>query len=392
VKVAYILHTFPSLSQTFVLNEIVELQKRRHEVTICALELDDRIIHPEVTEWGLDRKVHYPQNLPPPSLLDRLKLYRDGSWRPLREWWSFTDQVARFVKVVMDVGCDLVHTHFAGKPSRLARAVASGAGLPFSLTAHAYDIFREPLRGWVADDLTAADLLITPSEYNRGYLQDRFGVESRVVHATIDPDLFPLVPLATEPNVLAMARLISKKGIDVAIQALPAVLAKVPEARLIVGGDGPDRERLERLAGELGVADQVEFTGYLEHEEYRSVLTSTQVAVLPCRISEDQDRDVCPLTLQEAMASGIPVLSCDIHSIPELVRPQCGGLVGPDDPAALAAELVGLLSSEDRRRRAGAAGRRVIEEEFNIATQVGLLLEEWGLLLEMGKRNRSKLT
>ena len=119
--------------------------------------------------------------------------------------------------------------------------------------------------------------------------------------------------------------------------------------------------------------------------EYQEVLASTQVACLPCRISDDQDRDVCPLTLQEAMACGVPVVSCDIHSIPELVRDECGGLVPPEDVDALAETLVKLLTSAEERRLAGEAGRKVVEDEFNISTQVALLVDHWKLLLAKGK-------
>ena len=170
--------------------------------------------------------------------------------------------------------------------------------------------------------------------------------------------------------LVAVGRLVPKKGFDVLLDALALLGDDAPELLLV--GDGPERDRLGRRAAELG--GRARLLGVRPHHEIPALLEAASAFVLPCVALPNGDRDAAPTVLIEAMAMELPVVSTRLEGIDELIGPDRGLMVPQRDPVALAAALRELLGSDPRlRREMGAAGRRYVEREHDLRVTVGRL-------------------
>jgi glycosyltransferase involved in cell wall biosynthesis len=218
---------------------------------------------------------------------------------------------------------------------------------------------------------------IVPSRYEfedtrRGaFLQGHLG---RVVPNGVEPDRFhprPRAALRKElalphtPLFVAVGRLNAEKGMDKAIQAL-ARLGE-PSARLVIVGDGEDRDALEQLADELGVGDRVLFAGVQPHELVAKYMAAADVFLFPTMRAE-----AAPLVLPQAMACGVPVVASDIGGITEVVRRsgEYGVLVPPGEVEPLVSAMETLLGDEELRVRLGDAARRRILADYTVERMV----------------------
>lgn len=166
--------------------------------------------------------------------------------------------------------------------------------------------------------------------------------------------------------LLTVARLDPHKGVDTVLQALPAVLARAPDVRYAVAGDGPDRARVEQLAQRIGVADRVRFLGAVSDGDLPALYNAATLYVGPSRQSERIGVEGFGIAFVEASASGLAVVGGDSGGVPDAVRDgETGLLVPPEDPAAVAAAVNRLLGDAEFARRLGAAGRRAVETHYN---------------------------
>jgi phosphatidylinositol alpha-1,6-mannosyltransferase len=219
---------------------------------------------------------------------------------------------------------------------------------------------------------TESDVITTVSRYTRRRFAGAFGPMAALEHLRPGIDTEKFAPdagarnelraryrLGDRPVITCVSRLVARKGQDALIAALPAVRAAVPGTTLLLVGDGPDAERLRRLAGRHGVADHVVFTGPVRWEELPAHHAVGDVFALPCRTrGRGLDVEGLGIVLLEAAASGLPVVAGDSGGAPETVRSgHTGEVVNGRDHAELAAVLSGLLADPDRCRRMGAAGR-----------------------------------
>lgn len=162
-----------------------------------------------------------------------------------------------------------------------------------------------------------------------------------------------------ERVVTTVASLNHYKGVDVFVNAVPAVLESRENARFVVVGDGPERKTLEKLAADLGVAERVTFTGI--RSDVDEILRASDLFVLSSRT------EAFPNVILEAMATGLPVVSSDVGSVAELVdEGKTGHRIQPEDPAVLARSISSLLEDGGKAKAFGAAGRRVVEERFRL--------------------------
>ncbi len=261
---------------------------------------------------------------------------------------------------------DVVHTH---DPRALfyAGPAARAIGAPMLVhTRHGRDVGSTPRQTvmfrWLA---RLVDRFVCVSgEVSRLSLQQ--GIDESRLHTIlngIDISRFGFHgPNASGP-VVAVARLSPEKDIANLVRATAMAVERAPDLRVEVAGGGPCRERLCRLAAELGVADRVAFLG--EVRDVPAVLSRARMFVLPSR------SEGIPLTVLEAMACGLPVVATRVGGLPEVVEEGVTGhLVPPADPAALAAAMVETWSDPDRRDRMGHAGRRRAEQYFDIRRMV----------------------
>jgi phosphatidylinositol alpha-1,6-mannosyltransferase len=207
---------------------------------------------------------------------------------------------------------------------------------------------------------------------------DAHGQRLRVVHMGTDPTHFrpgvetaALKKRAELPNrgtrwLVTVARLEKVKGIDTVIQALPAILERAPDVGYVIAGRGPDRERLEKLAQKLGVADRVKFLGLVGDQELPAVYNLGSVYLGMSRRVGRMDVEGFGISLVEASACGLPVVAGNSGGIPDAVRDgETGILVPPEDPAALAAAVCRVLADGELAAHLGQNGRRAVETHFN---------------------------
>ncbi len=345
--IVYVLRYWPALTETFVAREIAELARRGHAVGVVSLgtRADSALADPvDVPVWELPRGATLARAIPgwlatgaPPWLVAA-----QGRKAGVRASW--------LARLMRDVGAVRVHAHFAGEAAELALAAAELAGVPFSVTVHAVDLFVP--RPAIQRVLDAARPAITISTHHQRWLDHHHHVDAVVVPCGVDPAFLEVG--RTPPNdrlrVISVARNVPKKGLDL----------------LVAACDGPN------LALRL-VSDATP----LRPSEIPAALAAADVFALPCREAPDGDRDGIPVALLEAMAAGLPVITTSVAGIPEIVDESVGWLVPPDDVPAIRAALDAARDPAERARRGDAGRRRIREAGRTIAGQVDAVLAAW---------------
>ena len=261
--------------------------------------------------------------------------------------------------------------------AQLAMYASAFAGIPFTIMAHANDIFE---RGLLLPRKAARSLkMLTISEYNVAYLRGIGVAESQlaVVRCGVAFPVRDAIAAAHRDRyrVGTLGRLVEKKGVDDLLRALAALRDQAWEWELSVAGDGPLRPALEALATELGIADRVRFEGALGHEAVLPWLQSLDVFALACKADARGDMDGIPVVLMETMSQRVPVVSTRLSGIPELViHEQTGLLAEPADPASLAAQLGRMLDSPALRQQLSDAAVTHVQAEFGLDVNLDRLM------------------
>ena len=394
MHIGYVLKKFPRASETFVLNEILALQRHGAQVTVFALTRpDDGVFHRGLAE--LQRPVVYlPTRKPDAWLLHLQKhrqLLRDQSAALLGEvddlltaarpdLWALLGQGIDLALLAGQHGVQHLHAHFATVAAYAARTAATLADISFSVTCHAKDIYRQDIVPARFQSLLARSaFVVTVCEANRQWIRDQLQGEQRldlrVLYNGVDTTLFH--PRArTEPSapmVLAIGRLVEKKGFHVLFDALAMLAADGLRPRCVLVGDGEERQALQAQAQRLGL-HHVEFAGMRNHDEVRGFIQQATLMALPCIIGQDGNRDALPTVLLEALAAGLPVVSTPIGGVEEIVGGGDAGLLVPPGEAAPLAAAIAVLCRDDAARRAMAArGRTRAEQCFDLQRNTGTL-------------------
>ncbi len=348
-RVCYLLKRFPRLSQTFVLNELLELERQGVDVVVVAREPSVELVANERLE-ELRAPVHYL-----PTAAD-------------------SNAIADVVNGLQPTH---VHAHFATWGAEHALEVHRRTGVSYSFTAHATDIYRAALdRNALVDRLAAARAVVTVSEANRVHLQSlltaagRSGVVRRIYNG-LDLDRLSIDPVERQPNlVVSVGRLIEKKGFPDLVAAVGRLDAST---RCVIAGDGPDSDSLRGQVDELGLGDRVLLAGAVTANDALALIARATVFALPCVIGADGDRDALPTVLLEAMALGTPAISTDVNGVPEMLGEGCGIVVPQRDPGALATAIEQLLAAPSRRSEIAAAARARMTQRFDIRRNVAEL-------------------
>jgi glycosyltransferase involved in cell wall biosynthesis len=389
VPLAMLVKRFPRLSETFILNEILHLQKLGLPLRLHAvMDPRERQAHPEAE--ALRPAVRYLRSGDSPgawlaifpSAVVAAFRHPDGTARAIRfalvrrsaATWRHLLEALVLVRRMDDEGSRHLHAHFAHGPAAIAYLAHLISGVPFSFTAHAKDLYTTPPEH-VALRAREASFVVTCTQANRVYLGTLPGVpvEKIVVcwHG-VDIERFSAVARRPVPGrILSIGRLVPKKGFDVLLRAL-AILAdrQVPfECRIV--GNGPLADDLRTHADSLGITRHVAFLGARPQTVLLEEYAAAQVFALAPVVTADGDRDGIPNVLAEAMASGIPVISSSISGIPELILDGVtGALVPPGNPAALADRLERLLLDAGERGRLGSTGRQWVSCNWDLRTCV----------------------
>jgi colanic acid/amylovoran biosynthesis glycosyltransferase len=266
-----------------------------------------------------------------------------------------------------------LHNHFASSSGTVAMLASALGGFTFSLSEHGPDIFWAP-EWWRLDAKFSRALFVACiSHFCRSQVLIWTPLErwdrAPIVHCGVEPSEYAVrTHTGRGRRLLFTGRLARVKGVPLAIAALASLRVRYPDLVLRLAGDGPDRMALEAEADRLGVADAVHVLGYQSSEQVRALLQDTDVFVLP------SFAEGVPVVLMEAMASGVPVVTTRVAGVTELVEDGVSGfVVPPGDGDALAAAIGALLDDPALRSRFGAAGRLMVEREFDVGREAAWL-------------------
>ncbi|MEB3174535.1 MAG: glycosyltransferase family 4 protein [Cyanobacteriota bacterium] len=270
-------------------------------------------------------------------------------------------------------GYSHLHIHMAHAPATVGMYAAFCLGISFSFTGHAADLFRE--RCLLEQKLRRAQFVACISQWHREWysaLCPRPDNCYPIVRCGVDiPEEAATLSCAPPFRILGLGRIVPKKGFDLLIGACRILVKKGIPLECVIAGDGPELEKLRRQAEGLPVF----FTGAVANCEVPALMAKTDVFALPCRVSEDGDRDGIPVALMEAMAAGVCVVAGDLPTIRELIDSGKNGiLIPPNDIDALADCLENLVKDPQFRGALCAAGRQKIEEEFSSSKNLDRIL------------------
>jgi colanic acid/amylovoran biosynthesis glycosyltransferase len=271
-----------------------------------------------------------------------------------------------------------LHAHFATASAVSAKRLARIRRLPYSVTAHGFDIWVAPRR--LPQKLTSAAFVTSGCEYNvrhlRGLLGPRAGERVHEIVMGVDPDTFRRTgAYPGGGSVAAVGRLVEKKGFAFLIEAASQVDPETLQ-RVTIVGDGPLRAQLESLIADRGLEGRVELLGGMSPDGIRGVLESADLLAMPCVVAGDGDRDSMPVVVKEAMAMEIPVVATNEVGLPEAVDRDRGRLVPPADARALAEAIEDVLRlPADERAAMGRAGREWVLRTATLELQARSLLE-----------------
>lgn len=311
-----------------------------------------------------------------------------GRWTlPRIGWQMLSRDPTPYYRLLQGRQPALIHAHF-GVEGVYALPVARHLGVPLITTFHGFDatlstpvLLMSP--AWANYPLfrhrlaRQGDLFLCASAFIRErVLAMGFPAERTRVHY-IGVDCQAVRPRAPEeetPTILHVARLVEVKGAEYLIRAFATLAARHPKTQLELIGDGPLRARLQKLAGSLGLAERIRFTGALPHAEVLARMRRAAMLVLPSVCTASGRVEGLGMVLMEAAAAGVPVIGSRVGGIPEGIAEGRSGLLVPErDPDALATCMETLLNDGDLRRRMGADARAFVEERFDIHRQTALL-------------------
>jgi len=292
----------------------------------------------------------------------------------------------QFIPSLIKFHPQLLHAHFATDATVSARAFAAELGVPFTFTAHGYDIYFQAPEDFHERAIAAA-AMVTVSEANRRHFTNTFDVSPDHIHVIpngVDTDFFQPAPdsglQGQPPVIVCVARYVRVKNLPILLEACAMLRERGIEFRCVLIGDGASRSELETMRHLLALDRIVEMTGALERNEVLRWWQRASVAAL------SSDSEGIPVSLMEAAACGVPAVATLVGGIPEFVEDgDTGLLVPPRDAASMADALAQLLCDPRRAIGMGRAARRRVKNQFSLKPQVDQLLTVWQNVLQHPK-------
>ncbi len=402
--VGYLLKTYPKLSETFILNEILELERQGVSLHLFSLRKPtDEKNHPDVDK--VKASVTYIPTLLPNFSFDDLITLLKAHWqllsqsptqywqalqfhlqRPEKKRWNEFLQAGFLAATMQNLGLSHLQSHFANVPTATTEIAKIFGSFSYNIFAHAKDIYLTE-----ADVLDrrigSAEFVLTCTGFNHRYLQSVSQSNTPIYLSYHGIDLTRFTSICTKykteiPLILSVGRYCDKKGFPYLIQACQQLKNQGHKFQCDIVGYGPLQAELEQLIADLDVADVVSLAGKMTQDELVKVYQIASIFVLPCQVMENGDRDGIPNVLLEAMAMEIPVVSTDISGISELVKSEENGFLVPEkNPPALAEALEKLLAQPELREQFGKTGRQRVLQQFSLERNVGEIRELFDQLL-----------
>ena len=395
-KIAIVLKGYPRLSETFISQEILALEKLGFDIEIISLRHPtDKTVH-SVNKEITARVTYLPEYV------------RNEPWRIIKAWWKirtlpgytrawqvfradlkrdFTTNRARRFAQGMVIAAEFGETmscfyaHFLHTPTSATRYGSIICSKPFAISAHAKDIWTSP--DWeIAEKLQDCQWLATCTAGGRDHLQELAHQRDKIhlVYHGLDLARFP--PSKAKPSkrdgseignplrIITVGRAVSKKGLNTLLDALALLDADLHWRWMHIGG-GPLRDELKAQAQNLGISEKCNFRGALAQSDVIEAYSQCDLFVLPCRIDENGDRDGLPNVIVEAQSQSLAVISSPISGIPELIGHEINGLlVEPESPKKLAKAITRLAKNPKLRNNMGATGNKKVRAHFNHLTTI----------------------
>lgn len=396
--IGFLVKTFPKLSETFILNEILELERQGIDLHIFSLRnRADHCAHPGVAQ--VKSPVTYLPTLLPnfdsvaetQLVKTQIKLFQQDSATYLKALEFYLSrhekrrlhefmQAAYLADQIQQLGITHLHVHFANVPTATAEVAQFFCQMPYSITAHAKDIYlSDP--NTLDRRISKAEFVLTCTDFNRQYLQNLSTSRTPIHLSYHGLDLSRFQPQRREqknkssnqvPLILSVGRFCEKKGFFYLLESLSTLKKVGIPFRSVIVGYGELEQQIREKIVSLDLSEQVAIVGKLTQDELIDYYRRADTFVLPCVVTDEGDRDGIPNVLLEAMAMEVPVVSTDISGISELVKTNHNGILVPEkDSLAIAQTLESLLRQPELRQRLGRAGRERVLAQFGLAQNVG---------------------
>ncbi|MEN8207501.1 MAG: glycosyltransferase family 4 protein [Pseudomonadota bacterium] len=380
-RVGYVLKKYPRLSETFIVNEILAHESSGMCIEIFSLRhSSEELIHDMV------KRVKAPIN----------HLYKDEIgitrfWNLVKECadlfptlWSALDatrydnakltyQAMLLAKSIKEKDITHLHAHFASSAVNVARLASKITGIPFSVTAHAKDIYSNNIdKTALRQSLNDASAIVTVSDYNIDYIDKHLGgvgTDIKRIYNGLPLEQFIFQSPEERPDtIVAIGRLVEKKGFEVLVKACKLIQGTRKDFKCLIIGDGHLKQELLQLVTSLDLTAHIELCGPKSQAEIKRHIQQAAVLAAPCLVSNDGDRDGLPTVLIESMALGTPCVSTDVTGIPEIVIDNKTGLLVPQHDAQLLATAIRhLLDSASSRVQLATHARQLVETHFDIS-------------------------
>lgn len=399
MKIAYIMSRFPLLSETFILREMIEVEKQGHDVSLYPLICQRQpVVHDEAKKW-IARANCIPF-ISKVVLIENICTFFKQPFRYCSLFWrifwgnisSFdflTKSLYAFPKAVYTAKqmqteeIEHIHAHYATHPALVAWVIHHLTGIPYSITIHSHDIYD--CHAMLRPKLKSAAFLVPISEYNIRYMEALLGkwvrAKCHIVHCGIDPFQYhPNNKRKGEPDIFSIIQIGTlhwKKGQVYLIQAIAKLKERNFKFKLRIVGEGEERASIEAEIKKYHLEDTVEMLGSKTQAEVAELLPTAN-----CYIQSSVSEGI-PVAIMEAMACKLPVVATDITGIPELVlNRKTGLLVAPKDINGMADAVYEIYIHPKMACEMGEQGRTRVLEEFDLKKNTKKLV---GLFEDLGK-------
>lgn len=396
-KIAYIMTRFPVFTETFILYEILELEKLGIQIEVYPLLRENESVeHPEAD--NIVKRAHYHPFISISIIKANWHFIRHSSctyFKVLKEVVlgtlgnvnGFIVAISIFPKSVLFAykmekqGISHIHVHFANHPAVTALIIHRLTNIPFSITAHAFDIFKERDLCMMNRKFDASAFIVTISNYNKELIIRKYGQSLRdkinVIFCGVDTEVFSP---SSEPHtkgplhILSVASLEEKKGHKYLLEACRLLSNRGVDFVCHLVGDGTLRAQIENQITEASLENKVILHGPLNRIDVVKMMQSIDIVVLTSVQTKSGDQEGIPVVLMEAMAMGLPVVASKLSGIPELVETEQNGILVPQRGSIEIADAIQkLIEDVDLRHRLGQTGREKILREFNLQINVAKL-------------------
>ncbi len=400
-KITLVLKGYPRLSETFIAQEILELEKRGMDITLVSLRHPtDKATHP-VHQQIKANVIYLPEYLYQETIRvfkAWLAVHKKPGYKiAFNKWWkdfkrdlSF-NRIRRFGQALvlaneMPDKTDLLYAHFLHTPASVTRYASIISAIPWSCSAHAKDIWTSP-KWELSEKLQELEWLATCTQSNHQYLSSLANKPEKVNLVYHGLDLKRFAPpdelsynssdgsSAEQPvKLISVGRAVPKKGYDVLLKALSELPATC-HWQLDHIGDGPLLQKLQDQAEQAGISQHINWLGALPQKRVLELYRQSDIFVLASKIVADGDRDGLPNVLMEAQSQGVCCIATNISGIPELLENDTNGImVEAENIQQLSTQLQRLITQPELRKKLGQAGLKKMQSQFNVSLGIDQLI------------------